>query len=52
MTTNYKLEFRHRPGVSESIEERHKDFLRAIGDLDAPWNLKDAIKVSLLEVSR
>ena len=45
MITTYKLEFRHRPSVSESIEERHKDFLRAIGDLGVPWSLNDAFEV-------
>ena len=50
MITTYKLEFRHRPSVSESIEERHKDFLRAIGDLGVPWNLMP-LKSPLLEAS-
>ncbi|WP_460132368.1 hypothetical protein [Pseudomonas sp. S1_E04] len=43
--TKYKLEFRHRPSVSESIEERHINFLKAIGDLGVPWNLNGPLEV-------
>ena len=43
--TKYKLEFRHRPCASESIEERHMSFLKGIGDLGVPWNLNGALEV-------
>lgn len=44
--TKYKLEFRHRPNFSESIEDRHNNFLRAVSDLGVPWGLNDSLKVS------
>jgi len=43
--TKYKLEFRHRPNFSESIEDRHNTFLRAVSDLGVPWGLSDSLKV-------
>ena len=43
--TKYKLEFRHRPNFSESIEDRHNNFLRAVSDLGVPWGLSDSLKV-------
>ena len=39
--SKYKLEFRHRPDASQSIEEKHKIFLENISLLDSPWNLQD-----------
>ncbi|MBI6605058.1 MULTISPECIES: hypothetical protein [Pseudomonas] len=43
--TKYKLEFRHRPNFSESIEDRHNNFLRVVSDLGVPWGLNDSLKV-------
>jgi len=43
--TKYKLEFRRRPNFSESIEDRHNNFLRAVSDLGVPWGLNDSLKV-------
>lgn len=43
--TKYKLEFRHRPNFSESIEDRHNTFLRTVSDLGVPWGLNDSLKV-------
>jgi len=43
--TKYKLEFRRRPNFSESIEDRHNNFLRAVSDLGVPWGLSDSLKV-------
>jgi hypothetical protein len=43
--TKYKLEFRHRPNFSESIEDRHNNFLRVVSDLGVPWGLNDSLEV-------
>jgi len=43
--TKYKLEFRRRPNFSESIEDRHNNFLRAVSDLGVPWGFSDSLKV-------
>lgn len=43
--TKYKLEFRHRPDFSESIEDRHNNFLSAVSDLGIPWGLNDSLKI-------
>lgn len=43
--TKYKLEFRHRPNFSESIEDRHNNFLRVVSDMGVPWGLNDSLKV-------
>ena len=43
--TKYKLEFRHRPNFSESIEDKHNNFLRVVSDLGVPWGLNDSLKV-------
>lgn len=41
----YKLEFRHRPEHSESIENKHIRFLEQLAGLGAPWNLGGAIEL-------
>lgn len=45
----HKLEFRHRPKFSESIEKRHENFLERLSGLGAPWNLAGAVDVPDIE---
>ncbi|MEA9589719.1 hypothetical protein VC279_20205 [Xanthomonas sp. WHRI 10064A] len=49
LMTTYKLEFRHRPKFSESIEKRHKNFLEKLSGLGKPWDLADAVEVPDIE---
>ena len=45
----HKLEFRHRPKFSESIEKRHENFLERLSGLGAPWDLAGAVDVPDIE---
>lgn len=45
----HKLEFRHRPKFSESIEKRHEIFLERLSGLGAPWDLAGAVDVPDIE---
>lgn len=47
--TNYKLEFRHRPECSESIQEKHSRFLAQLAGLGAPWSLGNTIELPDIE---
>lgn len=47
--TKHKLEFRHRPKFSESIEKRHKNFLEKLSDLGTPWDLAGALELPDIE---
>lgn len=40
----HKLEFRHRPKFSESIEKRHTNFLEHLSALGSPWDLGGAVE--------
>ncbi|CRM25112.1 hypothetical protein [Pseudomonas sp. 37 R 15] len=47
--TTYKLEFRHRPKLSEPIEKRHENFLEKLSGLGKPWDLAGAVEVPDIE---
>lgn len=47
--TKHKLEFRHRPKFSESIEKRHKNFLEKLSGLGTPWDLDGALELPDIE---